>query len=76
MNPPSVLGKMKASGEESGHSCFYSQRSSTIPLGSAVQDHRAILETALARGMGETTYAQIRLEFERRIEAGEFREIM
>src|SRR5450631_3738587 len=33
MNPPSVLGKMKASGEESGHSCFHSQRSSTIPLG-------------------------------------------
>jgi hypothetical protein len=27
------------------------------------------------RGMGETTYAQVRLEFERRIEAGEFREV-
>ena len=39
---------------------------------SAVQDRRAILETALARGMGETTYAQVRQEFERRIEAGEF----
>ncbi|MGC2476912.1 MAG: AAA family ATPase, partial [Candidatus Sulfotelmatobacter sp.] len=42
---------------------------------SAVQDHRAILETALARGMGETTYAQVRQEFKRRIEAGEFREV-
>ncbi|MGA2170910.1 MAG: MobF family relaxase [Terracidiphilus sp.] len=42
---------------------------------SAAQDRRAILETALVRGMGETTYAKIRQEFERRIEAGEFREI-
>ena len=42
---------------------------------SAVQDRRAILETALGRGMGETTYARIRQEFERRIETGEFREV-
>src|SRR5713226_5295536 len=42
---------------------------------SAVQDRRTILETALVRGMGETTYAQVRQEFERRIEAGEFREV-
>ena len=42
---------------------------------SAVQDRRAILETALVRGMGETNYAQVRQEFERRIEAGEFREV-
>src|SRR5450631_749017 len=42
---------------------------------SAVQDRRAILETALVRGMGETTYAQVRQEFERRIEAGELREV-
>jgi conjugative relaxase-like TrwC/TraI family protein len=42
---------------------------------SAVQDRRAILETALVRGMGETTCAQVRREFERRIEAGEFREV-
>jgi conjugative relaxase-like TrwC/TraI family protein len=42
---------------------------------SAVQDGRAILETALVRGMGETTYAQVRQEFERRTEAGEFREV-
>ena len=40
-----------------------------------MQDRRAILETALVRGMGETTYAQVRQEFERRIEAGEFREV-
>ena len=43
---------------------------------SAVQDRRAIIETALVRGMGETTYAGIRREFERRIEAGEFREVL
>jgi conjugative relaxase-like TrwC/TraI family protein len=43
---------------------------------SAVQDRRAILETALARGMGETTYASIRQEFERRVRTGEFREIV
>jgi len=42
---------------------------------SAVQDRRAILEAALARGMGETTYASIRQEFERRIKTGEFREV-
>jgi conjugative relaxase-like TrwC/TraI family protein len=42
---------------------------------SAVHDCRAILETALARGMGETTYNKIRQEFERRIGAGEFREV-
>jgi conjugative relaxase-like TrwC/TraI family protein len=42
---------------------------------SAVQDRRAILETALVRGMGETTYAQVRQEFERRIETEEFREV-
>jgi conjugative relaxase-like TrwC/TraI family protein len=42
---------------------------------SAVQDRRAILETALARGMGETTDASIRQEFQRRIETGEFQEV-
>lgn len=42
---------------------------------SAVQDRRVILETALARGMGETTYASVRQEFDRRIEEGEFREV-
>ncbi|HWG20540.1 MAG TPA: MobF family relaxase [Terracidiphilus sp.] len=43
---------------------------------SAVQDRRAILETALARGMGETTYAAIQREFERRARTGEFREVV
>jgi hypothetical protein len=42
---------------------------------SAVKDRRAILETALARGMGETTYANVQQEFERRVKAGEFREL-
>ncbi|HEY2468941.1 MAG TPA: MobF family relaxase [Terracidiphilus sp.] len=42
---------------------------------SAVHDRRAILESALARGMGETTYAGIRQEFERRVRTGEFREV-
>jgi conjugative relaxase-like TrwC/TraI family protein len=42
---------------------------------SAVQDRRAILESALARGMGETTHASIRQEFERRVRTGEFREV-
>jgi conjugative relaxase-like TrwC/TraI family protein len=42
---------------------------------SAVEDRRTILEAALGRGMGETTYARIRQEFERRIETGEFREV-
>lgn len=42
---------------------------------SAVLDRRAILETALARGMGETTYASIQQEFERRIRTGEFHEV-
>ena len=42
---------------------------------SAVIDRRAILEQALARGMGETTYASIRQEFDRRVRSGEFREV-
>jgi conjugative relaxase-like TrwC/TraI family protein len=42
---------------------------------SAVHDRRSILESALARGMGETTYASIRQEFERRVRTGEFREV-
>ena len=42
---------------------------------SAVQDGRAILETALARGMGETTCTSIRQEFQRRINTGEFQEL-
>jgi conjugative relaxase-like TrwC/TraI family protein len=42
---------------------------------SAVQDRRAILETALARGMGGTTYAHISQEFERRVKKGEFQKV-
>ena len=41
----------------------------------AVIDQRAILESALARGMGETTYAAIQREFDHRVRAGEFREV-
>jgi len=41
---------------------------------SAVQDRRALYETALQRGMGEVTYTQMRQEVERRFESGEFRE--
>jgi conjugative relaxase-like TrwC/TraI family protein len=42
---------------------------------SAMQDRRAILETALARSMGETTYSNIQQEFQRRITTGEFQEL-
>jgi ABC-type glutathione transport system ATPase component len=38
-------------------------------------DRRAILESALARGMGETTYASVKQEFDRRVGTGEFREV-
>ena len=40
-----------------------------------MHDRRAILESALSRGMGETTNASIRQEFERRVRTGEFREV-
>jgi len=39
---------------------------------SAVEDRRDILEAALNRGMGQMTIAQIREEFERRVQTGEF----
>ena len=39
---------------------------------SAVEDRRDILEAALNRGMGQTTIAQVRQEFERRVQTGEF----
>ena len=39
---------------------------------SAVEDRRDILEAALNRGMGQTTIAQVRPEFERRVQTGEF----
>lgn len=40
-----------------------------------VHDKRAILESALARGMGETTYAAVEREFDRRVNTGEFHEV-
>ena len=40
----------------------------------AVQDRRALYETALHRGMGEVAFIQVRQEFERRMQAGEFSE--
>ena len=42
---------------------------------SAVQDGRAILEAALARSMGESTYSSIQQEFQHRINTGEFQEL-
>ena len=39
----------------------------------AVADERAILRDALRRGMGEATYRDIRAEFDKRQEAGDFR---
>ncbi len=41
----------------------------------AVADERAILRDALRRGMGEASYTDIRAEFDRRQEAGEFRSV-
>ena len=41
----------------------------------AVADERAIFRDALRRGMGETTYRDIRQEFDRRRDAGEFRSV-
>ena len=39
----------------------------------AVADERTILRDALRRGMGEATYREVRTEFDRRQEGGEFR---
>ena len=41
----------------------------------AVADERAILRDALRRGMGEATYGEIRAEFDKRREAGDFRSV-
>ena len=41
----------------------------------AVADERAILRDALRRGMGETSYRDIRQEFDKRRNAGEFRSV-
>ncbi len=42
---------------------------------SAVLDRRELLEAALSRGMGETTYAHIQQEFAQRAARGEFRTV-
>ena len=42
---------------------------------SAVESERSILTAALNRSMGTATLAQVRREFERRVEAGEFRAV-
>jgi conjugative relaxase-like TrwC/TraI family protein len=39
---------------------------------SAVQDERAILQAAIDRGMGQTSYRDVRQEFEQRVAQGEF----
>jgi conjugative relaxase-like TrwC/TraI family protein len=41
----------------------------------AVADERLILRDALRRGMGETSYRDIRAEYDKRREAGEFRSV-
>jgi hypothetical protein len=38
----------------------------------SIQDERALLVDAMRRGMGQTTYPEIRASFERRIASGEF----
>ena len=39
----------------------------------AVQDERALFVDAMRRGMGETTYPEVRANFEARVASGEFR---
>jgi conjugative relaxase-like TrwC/TraI family protein len=41
----------------------------------AVVDERALLRDALRRGMGETTFAHVRAEFNTKLEGGDFRQI-
>ena len=41
----------------------------------AVADERTILRDSLRRGMGETSYRDVRLEFDRRRDLGEFRSV-
>jgi conjugative relaxase-like TrwC/TraI family protein len=40
---------------------------------SAVESERSIMTAALSRSMGEANFAQVRQEFDRRVQAGEFR---
>ena len=41
----------------------------------AVRDERALFVDAMRRGMGETTYPEVRANFEARVASGEFRVI-
>ena len=41
----------------------------------AVTDERDIFRDALRRGMGETTYSQVRIAFNSRVEIGEFQQV-
>jgi conjugative relaxase-like TrwC/TraI family protein len=42
---------------------------------SAVESERSILATALDRSMGQASFAEVRREFDRRVQAGEFRAV-
>ena len=42
---------------------------------SAVESERSIMTAALGRSMGEANFAQVRQEFERRVQTGEFRAV-
>jgi conjugative relaxase-like TrwC/TraI family protein len=42
---------------------------------SAVESGRSIMTAALSRSMGEANFAQVRQEFDRRVQAGEFRAV-
>jgi len=42
---------------------------------SAVENERAILSAALGRSMGEANFSQVRQEFDRRVQTGEFRAV-
>jgi hypothetical protein len=42
---------------------------------SAVENERAILAAALGRSMGEANFSQVRQEFDRRVQTGEFRAV-
>lgn len=42
----------------------------------AIMDERAFFRDSLRRGMGETTYGEVRRDFERRVAAGEFQRVV
>ncbi len=63
---PNDLGKAQEAVTYAKHSIFERE---------AVSDERGILRDALRRGMGETTYASVRADFDARRAKGEFKEI-